>query len=80
MRIYKEESLTNFKFWSGAVCRAEQLYDEEFDRLECMLEELYPDGVDETFINDLFWFDFETVCEWLGLELNDAGDIIREDE
>lgn len=80
MKIYKEMSLTNFEFWSGAIQNANQLTYEELDELEQILEMEYPDGVDETFVNDLMWFDFETICEWLGLELDDSGDIIREDE
>lgn len=75
MKIWREESLRNFEFWSGAVCRAEQLTDEQFDQIENILDELYPDGVDETFINDLFWHDFETIADWLGLALNDSGDL-----
>ena len=80
MKIYKELSLRYFEFWSGAIQNANQLTYDELDALEQILEMDYPDGVDATFINDLMWFEFETICEWLGLELNDAGDIIREDE
>lgn len=80
MKIYKELSLRYFEFWSGAIQNANQLTYDELDALEQILEMEYPDGVDETYINDLMWFEFEIVCEWLGLELNDAGDIIREDE
>lgn len=78
MEIYREQSLSNFQFWSGAVCRANQLTDAEFDQLEFILSDLYPDGVDETTINDLFWFEFEWICEVLGLELDDAGDVVRD--
>lgn len=32
----------------------------------------------ETEINDLMWFDFKTVCEWLNLEYDsEKGEIIR---
>lgn len=78
MKIYREDSLTNFEFWSGAKANAEQLTNEEMEQLEEELQELYADGMDETSINDLFWFEFETVCEWLGLELDENEDIIRE--
>ena len=33
-----------------------------------MLEDIYPDGMDETVLNDFFWFEFDTVKEWLGIE------------
>ena len=34
MRIYSDESLSNFRFWSGAVCRAERLTNEQFDAVK----------------------------------------------
>lgn len=76
MRIYTEKSLANFEFWSGAKHNAEMLSVEQLEQVEAILEDCYLDGVDETTINDLFWFDFETVLNWLGLALNDDGDII----
>ena len=75
MRIYSDESLSNFRFWSGAVCRAEKLTNEQFDDIERELEMLYPDGMSDTELNDLFWFDFEWVVGLIGLALNDSGDI-----
>lgn len=75
MKIYKEESLQNFEFWSGAKVNAEQLTAQQFDEVEAILEDIYPEGIDETTINNLFWFYFETIAEWLGLALNDAGDL-----
>lgn len=80
MKVFSEKSLTNFEFWSGAKCRAEQLTYEELEQLEYILEDIYPDGMDEVLINDLFWFDFPIICEWLGLTLDDNEDIIRDEE
>ena len=78
MTIKTEQSLRNFEFWSGAKINAEQLTNEEFDTLENELEDLYPDGMTDTEINDLFWFDFEWICEMLGLSYNDeTGKIER---
>lgn len=68
MKINSEKSLSNFEFWSGAKDRAEKLTSEELDQIESILDDLYPDGMDETELNDLFWFDFETVLEWIGKE------------
>lgn len=68
MKIYKEESLSNFEFWSGAKDNVEKLTSNEFDQIETTLEDLYPAGMSETELNDLFWFDFETVLEWIGKE------------
>lgn len=38
------------------------------DTIETMLEDIYPDGIGETELNDLFWFDDDTIAEWLGYE------------
>ena len=71
MKIYKDESLRGFEFWSGAENTAQRIWKEQgsegFDHLEAILEDLYPDGIDETELNDLLWFDAETVYEWLGI-------------
>jgi|BioPla2DNA2_1021312.scaffolds.fasta_scaffold99530_1 hypothetical protein len=76
MKIHSEKSLSDFEFWSGGKDRAEKLTSEELDQIELTLEELYPDGIDETELNDLFWFDFETVLEWIGKEeCPDCGEI-----
>lgn len=68
MIIRKEIDLRNFEFWSGAADRTKFLTDEDWDMIEPMLDELYPDGEDETSINDIFWFDFDTIAKWLGFD------------
>lgn len=78
MKIYKEESLSDFEFWSGARDNAKYLTDDEFDRIEVELECQYPDGMSETEVNDLFWFDFDWVCSLIG-ETEDSV-LSREDE
>lgn len=72
MIIYKEESLKDFQFWSGAKYLASRLTEKEFDIIEELLEDLYPDGMEETEINDFFWFDGDTIAQVLGYEDEDA--------
>ena len=71
MKIISETSLADFKFWSGAKSNAETLTNEQLDMVESILEDAYPDGMDETQINDFFWFDFDTIREWLGIKEDD---------
>lgn len=81
MKIFAERSMTNFEFWSGAKDNARMLTYEELEELDYMMEELFPDGADETTINDLFWFDFEYVCELIGVKYDVNKDkIIRDEE
>lgn len=68
MKVTKEISLNSFEFWGGASDRVENLTASDFATIERELEELYPDGMDETQINDLFWFDFDFIAQILGYE------------
>ena len=71
MKIYKDESLSNFEWWSGAEDTAQRIWEERgtegWNELEAILEDAYPDGMDETELNDLLWFEPETIFEWLGI-------------
>ena len=78
MKIYTEESLRNFEFWSGAKDTVKYLTDDELDTIEKMLEELNPEGLSETDINDFFWFDDDTIAEWLGYE--DFEELMHRDD
>lgn len=67
MRIYEEKSLSEFEFWSGGK-RAEILTDEQFNTIEKVLTDIYPDGIENSQINDLFWFEPDTIAKWLGFD------------
>lgn len=68
MKIYSEKSLNDFEFWSGARDKVKYLTHDEIEQIEQELEELYPDGMDETEVNDFFWFEDDTIAEWLGYD------------
>ena len=78
MKIYAETSLKDFEFWAGAKDTVEYLTDEELEQIEAMLEEAYPEGMSETEVNDFFWFDDDTIAEWLGY--NDFTEIMNRDD
>lgn len=75
MKVYSEMSIRDFEAWSGAVDTKDKIIandkEEEFDAL---IEELYPDGIDETQLNDILWFDDEWVLESLGIEDEDEDE------
>lgn len=77
MKIFSEKSLTNFEFWSGASINAEKLTTAEMYAIEDIIEDLFPEGIDETRLNDIFWFDFDMVVDWLGYTIDEYGQIIR---
>ena len=66
MRIYREMPLTEFEFWAGAKDTVKYLTEEELEQIEQILEEISPEGLSETDVNDLFWFEHELIAEWLG--------------
>ena len=67
MTITYDLDLNSFNAWSGAVDTLDRIQREgKCAELENILEDLYPDGMTETELNDLLWFDSESVYEWLG--------------
>ena len=66
MRYSVEKSLVDFNFWSGAKDTVKYLTRDELETIENILEDTFPDGITETQINDFFWFEDETIAEWLG--------------
>ena len=68
MTITYDLDLNSFQAWSGAKDTLDRIQREgKCAELENILEELYPDGMTETQLNDLLWFDSESVYEWLGI-------------
>lgn len=68
MTITYDLDLNSFNAWSGAVDTLDRIQREgKCEELENILEDVYPDGMTETQLNDLLWFDSEQVYEWLGI-------------
>lgn len=71
MEIIIEKELYKFEFWAGAKDSRNRFSMEEMDQLEQMIDDCFEGAVNETTINDLFWFEPETLCEWLGLDFDE---------
>ena len=69
MKITTELNLQTFEFWSGA--KDHSFTHGELKELEFQLEDIFPDGATDTQINDLFWFETEMLCEWLGIDFEE---------
>ena len=75
MTITYDLDLNSFNAWSGAVDTLDRIQREgKCEELENILEDLYPDGMTETQLNDLLWFDSEQVYEWLGIRSEELDD------
>lgn len=66
MKYTVEKSLSAFEFWSGAKETRERLTNEQMNQIESILEDSYPEGMTETQINDIFWFEQDWIAEMLG--------------
>lgn len=78
MKYYVDDSLNNFKFWSGAVDNAKELTYDEMQQLDDILPEYFgEEPPSDTDINDMFWMEFETICHALGYAYID-GVVVRE--
>jgi len=73
MKIYNNRlTLEDFDAWSGGVDTKQVIIDNnKEDDFEFLIEELYPEGIEETQLNDILWFE----SEWIYKNLN-----IREDD
>lgn len=64
--------LRNFKAWSGAKHTKELILDnDKEDDFDSMIEDLYPDGLTDTQLNDILWFEEDWICKTLGIREED---------
>lgn len=83
MKIYSYTALENFEPWAGAKSTWNKLYNEGLlGDLEAVLEDLYPEGLEETQLNDILWFEEDWCYEAVGLktytELTEEIDSVKE--
>ena len=76
MKYYIEENFSDFEPWSGAVSTWQRIIDEgKADEADRYLEEIEPaDGWTKTAINDLLWFDSDSVYKALGMRPDDCDE------
>ena len=72
MKVITESTLRGFNAWSGAVNTKNLILDagleEEF---EVLIDEIYPEGLTDTQLNDILWFDADWILENLGVEVEE---------
>ena len=73
LKVFME--LGDYEPWSGAVDTWDKIKDEDkIDELDAILEDQYPEGIGLTELNDLLWFDGDTVLSWLGIGEEEEDD------
>ena len=70
MKTFNENTtLRNFDAWSGAVDTKKTILEHgKGDDFDYLIEELYPDGLSETALNDILWFETEWIYEMLNIQ------------
>ena len=81
MKIYSETDIRDFEFWEGGKYVADVFSEDDLEEIQDRLEELYPDGMSDTELNDLFWYDEDFVAELAGYSsFQKAKDGIKSDD
>ena len=72
MKVITETNLRGFNAWSGPVDTKNLIIslglEEEF---EMLIDELYEEGLTDTQLNDLLWFESDWILENLGVEVEE---------
>lgn len=75
MKVYQDYQgwdLTDM-LWQGGEQNYQTIKEQgKIEEFEYLIEECYPDGIELTTLNDILWFDFDWVCEQLGIEENEG--------
>ena len=72
MGFYVKTSISNFQPWSGAKDTWETIKtNNKVEALESILEDMYPEGLEEVKLNDLLWHESDWILESLGIETED---------
>ena len=81
MKYYVETSLENFEAWSGGRDTLEVLIEKGLcDTVEAFLEEVLGEDISDTAINDVLWFERDTIAEWCGFSSWEALENGEEEE
>lgn len=72
MKLFSETRLLDFQAWSGAVDTKNTIIDnDKMEEFEALIDEIYPDGLSETQLNDILWFDEEWIFEAIGIKIDE---------
>ena len=81
MKYYVETSLENFEAWSGGRDTLEVLIEKGLcDTVEMFLEDALGEDISDTAINDVLWFERDTIADWCGFSSWEALENGEEEE
>lgn len=59
---------TNIELWGQAYINSLELFSNEIDIILDILEDMYPEGLSMTTVNDFFAYEQDTIAKWLGYD------------
>lgn len=68
MKIYQEVNADNIQLWGEGYKTTLSLTDREINTILDLLEDVYPNGINLTDLNDFFAYKRDTIASWLGYE------------
>lgn len=69
MKIIANNDLCCFGAWEGGIDTLNELIaNGDCDAVEAIIEDLYPDGITDTQLNDILWFEQDAIANWLGYD------------
>ena len=72
MLVYSELRLMDFEAWAGGIETKRNIIKYgKVDEFNELIEEIYPDGLTATKLNDILWFDSDWIYESLGIEIEE---------
>lgn len=75
MKVTNDLKLADFDAWSGAIETKQTIIENgKEDDFDFLIEELYPDGLTDTQLNDLLWFEEDFIFEHLGISENEEDE------
>lgn len=76
MKTYNENlSIADFDAWSGAEDTKQTIIEnDKVDEFDSLIEELHPDGLSETTLNDILRFESDWIFETLGITEDEEED------
>ena len=64
-----DQCLEDLHTWSGATETKRVILEaNKGQEFEDLIGELYPDGIDDTQLNDILWFESDWIFEQLGID------------
>lgn len=68
MKVTSDINFSDFAAWQGAVDTQRTICDNNKENeFESLLEDIFPEGMTDTELNDYLWFESDSIFEMLGI-------------